>query len=80
VTDNDDRTPDEPSESLSPQIPVYDPLAPIEGEGGTALAAVSGVDDESTVGMGTTLALGCIAGTVLLIILALILLGLNSLL
>lgn len=40
------------------------------------------VDDDpsSTVGMGTTLALGCIAGTILLIVIALIYLGLMAVL
>lgn len=36
--------------------------------------------EESTVGMGTTMALGCVAGTIVLIIFGLLYLGINALL
>lgn len=36
-------------------------------------------ESESTVGMGTSLALGCIAGTILLVVIGLIYVGLTAL-
>lgn len=43
-------------------------------------AAPLAAEEESTVGTGTSMALGCIAGTVLLIVFGLIFLGLSTLL
>jgi hypothetical protein len=42
-------------------------------------AAEPAKDDESTVGTGTSIALGCIAGTVILIVIGLIVIGLIAL-
>jgi hypothetical protein len=44
-----------------------------------AAPAVPPVEDESTVGTGTSIALGCVAGTILLIIIGLVVLGIVAL-
>ena len=76
----------------SPAPPLYDPLAPdpsqeppsrpapaAPGTPSSAAASPQTPEDESTVGTGTSLALGCIAATLLLIVLGLILLGISAL-
>lgn len=75
-----------------PAPPIYDPLAPdppqenppqpassASSTPSSATAAPPTPEDESTVGTGTSLALGCIAATLLLIVLGLILLGISAL-
>ncbi len=61
-------------EEMSP--PVVDESAASET---SAPPAVSAVEDESTIGTGTSMALGCIAGTVVLIIFGLLFLAISRL-
>ena len=67
-------------ESASPF--VYDPLAPEPGTPASpvpsATPAPDAPEDDSTVGTGTSIALGCIAGSVFLIIIAILILFLVS--
>ncbi len=57
----------------------YDPLAPDPPSSNSAapIPVLSGTD-ESTVGTGTSIALGCVVATVLLIVIALVILGINA--
>ena len=54
---------------LAPDPPSSNPAAPVQALPG---------NDESTVGTGTSIALGCVVATVLLIVIALIILGINA--
>jgi len=54
---------------LAPDPPSTNPSAPIPTPAGT---------DESTVGTGTSIALGCVVATVLLIVIALVILRINA--
>lgn len=57
------------------------PVAPVEtAESATATPPAAAPVDESTIGTGTSMALGCIAGTVLLIVFGLLFLFLSTLL
>lgn len=58
--------------------PPQEPDAEAPAPQGTPQAAPA--DDESTVGTGTSIALGCIAATLILIVFALIMLGIMALL
>ncbi|MGB3329352.1 MAG: hypothetical protein WBA46_10390 [Thermomicrobiales bacterium] len=82
-----DRTPavDGPAVAAGTPPPlVYDPLAPEPGTEIDPVAvavpkpAATDASSESTVGTGTSIALGCIAGSVLLIIIAILALFLVS--
>lgn len=57
---------------------IYDPLAPDPAADGVPPSAntpvTPGAAEESTVGTGTSIALGCIAGSVVLIIIAILIL------
>jgi hypothetical protein len=58
---------------------VYDPLAPDPPSSNPAAPIPTpAVTDESTVGTGTSIALGCVVATVLLIVIALVILGINT--
>lgn len=86
--DQHDRTPavDGPADAAGTPPPplVYDPLAPEPGTEVDPVAvaapkpAATDASSESTVGTGTSIALGCIAGSVLLIIIAILALFLVS--
>jgi len=74
-----------PAESAAPESAspfVYDPLAPEPGTPASpapsATPAPDAPEDDSTVGTGTSIALGCIAGSVFLIIIAILILFLVS--
>ncbi|MGC4192622.1 MAG: hypothetical protein QM589_15885 [Thermomicrobiales bacterium] len=74
-----------PGTSTDPEKPfVYDPLAPDPEATYDPLAsepappATSDPESESTIGTGTSIALGCIAGSVVLIIIAILILFLYS--
>ena len=57
----------------------YDPLAPDPPSSNPAAPMPTpAVTDESTVGTGTSIALGCVVATVLLIVIALVILGINA--
>ena len=57
---------------------AYPTGAPPDGVNVEAPAAPP-VEDESTVGTGTSIALGCVAGTILLIIIGLVVIGIVAL-
>jgi len=77
---------DQTDKTIPPEF-VYDPLAPDEPGSGTAPSspppaatepAPASAPDESTIGTGTSLALGCVVATVLLIVIAIIVLGVGA--
>lgn len=70
----EDQTAETPSAAFD-----YDPLAPDPPSSNPAapIAALPETD-ESTVGTGTSIALGCVVATVLLIVIALVILGINA--
>lgn len=58
---------------------IYDPLAPDPESPSTATSNASPApEDDSTVGTGTSIALGCIAGTMVLIVFAILILFIYS--
>ena len=62
--------PEEPVEPVSTEVPEV--VAPAK------TPTEAAVEDDSTIGTGTSMALGCIAGTVLLIIFGLIFLLISN--
>ncbi|MGN6483380.1 MAG: hypothetical protein ACTHMX_03170 [Thermomicrobiales bacterium] len=75
--------PETPAPPASASPFVYDPLAPEPGSSDAPDTVATPDDaagpvDESTVGTGTSIALGCIAGSVFLIIIAILILFLVS--
>jgi len=72
----------EPSTGTAGQEQVTRAEVPVEPAPATDAQdtpPAAGADEESTVGTGTSIALGCVAGTVLLIVLGLIVIGLIAL-
>lgn len=61
--------------------PVISPVQPDTPSGNVdpSTAAAATDSTESTVGMGTTIALGCVAGTVVLILVGLLIVGISAL-
>lgn len=58
---------------------AYDPLAPDPPTSNAPIPLPTPAGpDESTVGTGTSIALGCVVATVLLIVIALVILGINT--
>lgn len=76
---------DQTDKTMPPDF-VYDPLAPDEPGSVTAPSSpataatepVTSASDDSTIGTGTSLALGCVVATVLLIVIAIIVLGVGA--
>ena len=76
---------DQTDKTIPPEF-VYDPLAPDEPGSGSAPStpttptpeSLTPVPDESTIGTGTSIALGCVVATVLLIVIAIIVLGVGA--
>lgn len=76
----------EPAPAADPRGPAdpaggfaYDPLAPEPGSPAATAASVNPAQaaapaDESTIGTGTSIALGCVAGSVVLIVIAILIL------
>lgn len=74
----------EPQQPTQPEVtqPVVEPAVDAGSPPDATIPASSSTPpegDESTVGTGTSIALGCIAGTVILIVLGLIVVGIIAL-
>ncbi len=78
---------DQTDKTILPEF-VYDPLAPDEPGSSPkppspvtptpTLDPVTPAADESTIGTGTSIALGCVVATVLLIVIAIVVLGVGA--
>lgn len=77
---------DQTGKTTPPEF-VYDPLAPDEPASGSGSSLPTPVTstpepvtsaDESTIGTGTSIALGCVVATVLLIVIAIVVLGVGA--